>query len=247
MRILGMIAAALLTVGIAACGSSGSSNSSSASGSTSSSTSSTAGSSDNGVASKSADQIVAAAHDAANGLGSVHVAGTVATGARPVTMDLNLANGKGGRGSMSAAGLSFQIISLGQTAYFSGGQSFWQRFGGQAAAQLLQGKWLKAPATGSFGSLAKLTDMQALFSKLLSAHGSLTKGGTSTVNGQKVIAINDSTQGGTLYVATTGKPYPIRVANTGANGGQLTFDRFNESIALAPPPHAIDISQLKGK
>jgi hypothetical protein len=237
-----MIAAVLLTVGIAACGSS-----SSSSGSTSSSTSSTAGSSDNGVASKSADQIVAAAHDAANGLGSVHVAGTVSAGARPVTMDLNLANGKGGRGSMSASGLSFKIISLGQTAYFSGGQSFWQRFGGQAAAQLLQGKWLKAPATGNFGSFAKLTDMQTLFSKLLASRGSLTKGSTSTVNGQMVIAVNDSANGGTLYVATTGKPYPIRVANNGSGGGQLTFDRFNETVSLTAPAHAIDISQLKGK
>jgi hypothetical protein len=175
------------------------------------------------------------------------VAGTVSTGARPVTMDLNLATGKGGRGSMSAAGLSFQIVSLGQTAYFSGGQSFWQRFGGQAAAQLLQGKWLKAPATGNFGAFAKLTDMQTLFGKLLTSHGSLTKGSTSTLNGQKVIAINDSANGGTLYVATTGKPYPIRVANSGASGGQLTFDRFNESVSLTAPANAIDISRLKGK
>jgi hypothetical protein len=230
MRVHGAIAAVLLAAGLAACGSSGSS-----------------GSSDNGVASKSADQIVAAAQSAANGLGSVHVAGTVSTGAQPVTMDLDLANGKGGRGSMSASGLSFQIISLGQTAYFSGGQSFWQRFGGQAAAQLLQGKWLKAPATGSFGSFAKLTDMQTLFSKLLASRGSLTKGSTSTVNGQKVIAINDSAHGGTLYVATTGKPYPIRVANSGSTGGQLTFDRFNEQVSLTAPPNAIDISSLKGK
>ncbi len=236
MRMQATIAALVLAAGLAACGSSSKSSSSG-----------TSGSSDNGVAAKSPDQIVAAAQTAAGGLGAVHVAGTVSSGTQPVSMDLDLANGKGGRGSMTASGLSFQIISLGQTAYFSGGPSFWQRFGGKAAAQLLQGKWLKAPATGNFGSFAKLTDMQTLFSKLLASHGSLTKGSTTTINGQKVIAVNDSAQGGTLYVATTGKPYPVRVAKNGSGGGQLTFDRFNESISLSPPPNAIDISQLKGK
>jgi hypothetical protein len=237
--------AVLLVTAITACGSSGKSSSSSSTGGPSTSGSASTSGADNGVSSKSAEQIVAAAVNAATSLNAVHVAGTVATAAQPVTMDLDLANGKGGRGTMSANGLSFKIVSLGPTAYFSGDATFWRRFGGQAAVQLLQGRWLKAPATGNFGSFAKLTNMKLLFSKLLTGHGALTKGSTSTVDGMNVIAINDTTKGGTLYVATTGQPYPVRISKSGAGGGQLTFDRFNETVSLTPPQNAIDISQLR--
>jgi len=154
------ISALLLVVGLSACGSSSSS--------------------DNGVASKSADQIVAAATSAANSLSSVHVAGSLFSGGRPITLDLELVSGKGGRGQMSEGSLSFQLINVDQVVYINGGPKFWRRFGGAAAAQLLQGRWLKAPATGDFASITTLTNLQQLFSKLLSTHGALAKSGTTT-------------------------------------------------------------------
>ena len=48
------------------------------------------------------------------------------------------------------------------------------------AAQLFNGKWLKAPASGQFASLAALTNLNELFNKLLSSHGTLTKGATTS-------------------------------------------------------------------
>jgi hypothetical protein len=226
LRTTSSIVGIVLATAIAACGGSGSS--------------------DNGVSSRSPNQILTAAVNAADGLRSVHMAGTVNQG-QPITVDLQLANGRGGRGTMSLGGVSFQIVSIGSTAYFSGGQAFWQRFAGPAAAQLLQGRWLKAPTAGNLGSLAKLTDMKALFGSLLSTHGTLTKGSTTTVNGTKAIGLSDATQGGTLYIATTGQPYPLRIAKGGTGGGQLTFDRFNASVSLTAPANAIDVSRLQGK
>jgi hypothetical protein len=218
------VSALLLVGGLSACGSSASSN---------------------GVASKSAEQIVAAATSAADSLSTVHVAGTLESGGMPITLNLELVSGKGGRGQMSEGPLSFQLVNVDQTVYINGGQAFWRRFGGAAAAQLFQGKWLKAPATGQFASIATLTDPQQLFNKLLSTNGSLAKGSTTTINGQKAIAVHDTTNGGTLYVATTGKPYPLEVLKPGAQGGQLTFDRFNQPVTLAAPANAIDISQFQ--
>ena len=117
--------------------------------------------------------------------------------------------------------------------------------GALPAAQLLSGKWLKAPASGQLSSLATLTDVQKLFSQLLSSHGKLAKGKTTTVRGQQVVAVNDTTNGGTLYVATTGKPYPIEISKTGSSGGQLVFDHFNQPVTLTAPAGAIDISKLQ--
>jgi hypothetical protein len=203
------------------------------------------GSSDNGVASKSPDQIVSAAQNAVSGVKTVRVAGNVTSTGSPITLDLQLAAGRGGGGQMSESGLSFKIIAVNQTVYMNGSDAFWSHVGGTAAVQLFHGKWLKAPATGQFASLAALTDVQTLFSKLLSTHGTLAKGGTSTINGQQVVAVHDTTMGGTLYVATTGQPYPIEISKTGAQGGRIVFDRYNQPVTLTVPANSIDVSKLK--
>jgi hypothetical protein len=65
------------------------------------------------------------------------------------------------------------------------------------------------------------------------------------VDGQKVVAVTDKTKGGTLYVATTGKPYPVQISKPGAGGGRVVFDHWNASVALTAPANAIDLTQLQ--
>jgi hypothetical protein len=201
-------------------------------------------SSDNGVASKSPDGILGAASDAVNHASSVHVAGSIVSSGVPLSLDLNLVSGRGGRGQMSESGLTFRVVAVGMTVYIQGTPAFWQHFGGAKAAGLLSGRWLKAPASGQFASIAQLTNMQQLMTDLLASHGNLTKGGVTTVRGQQVVGVSDKIRGGTLYVATTGHPYPIEIKKQGSSGGQIVFDRFNQPVALTPPADAIDLSQL---
>jgi hypothetical protein len=209
--------------------------------------SSSGSSSGNGIASKAPAEIVALAKVAADGASSVHVAGSIVSGGSPITLDLELLAGKGGRGRISENGLSFNLIQVGGTAYISGSPAFYSHFGGPAAAQLFQGKWLKAPTSnGSFSTLGSLTNLSQLVESALASHGTLLKGATSTVNGQQVIAVTDASHGGTLYVATTGKPYPIQVRKSGASGGKILFDRWNAPVPLVAPKNAIDLSQLQG-
>lgn len=221
-----MILAAIVMLAVAACGAS-------------------SGPSANGVEKKSPDEIVTAAMNAVGSAKSVHVAGSVMNNGSRITLDLNLVNGEGGQGSMAQNGLSFQVVAVGNEVYINGTIAFWQRFAGNAAGQLLWGKWIKAPASGQLATLAGLTDLQKLFNQFLSSHGELAKGSIGTVGGQRVIAVKDIANGGTLYVATTGKPYPIEVVKNGSNGGQIAFDRFNQPVTLTPPSDAIDISQLQ--
>lgn len=224
--------AVLVALLLAACGSGGSSGGS-------------GGGSPNGVAAKSADQIVAAATSAIDAVNTVRVTGSVKSGSRTIHLDLHLVNGKGATGSMAENGLSFKLISVGGEAYINGTPSFWQQFGGASAAQLLQGHWLRAPAsTGDFASFSSLTNLHRLLAALLAHHGALTRGARSTLDGTPVIAVHDTARGGTLYVATTGRPYPVRISNDGASGGSLSFSEFDKPVTLAPPPHAIDIDKL---
>lgn len=229
MRARGFLASAIAVLALAACGGGGG-----------------GGGSSNGVASKSPQEIVAAVQTAIRTVKSVHVAGSIVTQGQPITLDLHLVPGQGGEGQMSLAGLAFHLIVTGGAVYINGTQQFWRHFGGSAGAQLFKGKWLKAPDTGSFGSFAQLTNLSALFGQISNGHGVLKKGSTSTINGTNVISVIDTTQGGTLYVATTGQAYPIEIAKTGADGGKITFDHFNQSVTLSPPKNAIDISKLQG-
>ena len=59
--------------------------------------------------------------------------------------------------------------------------------------------------------------------------------------------VTDASHGGTLDVATTGKPYPIQIRKSGKGGGKISFDRWNAPVTLAAPKNAIDLSQLQGE
>ncbi len=220
------LAALIVGAVLAACGSS-----SSASG--------------NGVASKSATAILAAAQQAASTLSSVHISGAAKANGLPLTLDLTLSN-KGGEGTITESGLSFQVRSLGQSLYINASPAFWTKFGGAAVAKLLAGKWLQTSQSGEFSSLGALTSKQEIFGQMLTGQTDIAKGAQSTVDGRPVIALVYKTKnGGTLYVATTGKPYPIEVTNTGSNGGAIRFDQFNAPVTISVPANAINLSQLK--
>lgn len=200
----------------------------------------------NSIESKSAQDIVKESQRVADSATSVHVSGRLQDEGKPITLDLNLVAGKGARGEISEGGISFKLILAGDTAYISGSPSFYRSLGGAAAAQLFDGKWLKASATsGDFASFAQLGDMRKLIDSTLGGHTSLQKGSASTVGSQKAIAITDKTKGGTLYVATTGQPFPLQISKTGAESGKITFDDWNKPIAISAPANAVDLSELK--
>jgi hypothetical protein len=205
------------------------------------------GSSENGVAAKAPNEIVSTSKAAAESASAVHVTGSIVSGGVPITIDLSLVEGKGGKGKISQNGLSFQLIQVGGYAYISGSSEFYKHFAGPAAAQLLQGKWLKAPATtGSLASLASLTNLHRLLEAALAKPGStLSKGSTTTVEGQRVVPVTDTRAGGTLYVATTGQPYPIQISKDGAGGGKIVFSEWNRPTTLAAPANAVDLSELQ--
>jgi hypothetical protein len=204
------------------------------------------GSSSNGIASKSAQQILSESKAAADAASSVHVYGSVKSNGTPVSLNLNLAADKGGSGEISLGGLSFKLILVGETAYMSGSSQFYSHIGGAAAAQLLTGKWLKVPAnSGEFAAFGQLANMSRLIDSTLASHGTLSKGATTTVNGQQAIVITDTSKGGNLYVATKGKPYPLQITKLGSESGKITFDDWDKPVTISAPADSIDLAELK--
>ena len=204
------------------------------------------GSSGGGIASEAPQKIVNDSLAAANGLKSVHAAGTINSGSQHIAIDLQLVDGVGGRGRISLNGLSFQLVGIDHYAYMQAPPAVWRQAGAPAAAaRLLQGKWLRTPATGQFASIARLTDIHQLFAQLLGERGQKLKtGGVRTVAGRKVVAVNGGQ--GTLYVAASGEPYPVAVIKSGSPGGRLGFDRFNQAVRLSAPTNTLDLSGVGG-
>jgi len=201
-------------------------------------------SSGGGIASESPQKILSDSLAAANSLKTVHAAGTVNSGAQHITLDIQLVGGQGGQGQITLSGLSFKLVGLNHYAYMQAPPAVWEKAGAPAsAAKQLQGKWLRTPATGQFASIASLTDLHTLFNQLLAQHGKkLTTGAESTVAGRKVVAVKSDQ--GTLYVAATGKPYPVEVIKPGANGGQIDFDRFNQAVTVSAPTNTINLPSV---
>jgi hypothetical protein len=200
----------------------------------------------NGVASKSPSAIVAAARSAIDGVSTVHVDGSGVSNGESLGLDLWLVAGKGGRGSVSEGGLGFQLVVIGKTLYFNASTAFWKKFANSAAAALFAGKWLKAAASGQYASLASFTNIRSLFTQLLSPKGTLSKGALSTVLGQQVVPVTDRTDGGTLYVATTGPAYPVEVVGPAGKRDVVVINDIGKPVSLTAPPGAIDISSLTG-
>ena len=203
--------------------------------------------SDNGVSSLTATQILAKAREAVAGAQSVNVYGSGTSDGSPIALNLKLVKGQGGAGHLAVGGLAFDIVRVGPSAYFKGAASFWSHFTKSPGLQeLFAGKWLRASATkGDLASLTPLTDMVALTNELLKPTGSIRKGPTTVIGGQPAIELIDS-DGGILYIATTGPPYPLRVKSGGKDTGKIIFGRWNRSFPLTRPGKSLDFTKLTG-
>jgi hypothetical protein len=203
-------------------------------------------SSGKGLAAKTPAEIVAATRLAADSANSVHVSGAIVSAGSPITLDMDLLAGKGGRGHLSESGLNFELIQTGGAIYIKGSPAFYAHVGGAAAARLFRGRWLRVPATrGNFASLASLVDLRQLVDTTLAGHGTLVKGATTTIAGQRALAVTDTSTGGTLHIAANGPTYPIEVTKAGPGGGRIVFDRWNERVSLAAPQNAIDLTRQR--
>ena len=176
------------------------------------------------------------------------MAGSISQSGTSVALDLKMVAHVGASGYLSEQGKRFDMVLDGNVLYIKAGAAFWTTFANAAAATLLKDRWLKTPATGTYASVAKLGRLQEFFTQVFGHHGTLVKTSTKTINGVKVVGLRDAKQGGVLYVATTGKPYPIELnGDTGSGSGKLTFSGYGSAFKIAPPAGSVSLTQLEQK
>jgi hypothetical protein len=245
-----VVTAAAAAVLAAGCGST---SSTSGSGSLSSTSPAPA---DNGVASLSATEILAKAKVALPKAESVHISGAGSSSGQQFGLDMRIKGSQGGAGTITLDKSKIEVIRIGQTAYLKADEAFWRTQSGNAeAGKLLGGKYLKGSITDpKLKDLASFTDLSKLATVFLEPDGKITKGERKTIRGIDAIGlVDDSADGGILYVALRGEPLPLQLApgksSKSTDTGSLDFLDYGKAVELpATPPEAqvVDVSKLGG-
>jgi hypothetical protein len=199
----------------------------------------------NGEETKTAAQVVADAQAAAKSASIVHVVGGGTDNGRPIKLDLWVGDGRG-KGHLEENGLSFDLVRIGKAVYVKAGAAFWKQFAGAAAAALLHDRWVKVPTSQTqVQSIIGLTDKSVFLSSILGQHGKIENKGLTDYHGQTVVEIRDTTQNGSLYVASEGTAFPVALKG-GKNQGDISFTDWNASETVVAPKGAVDLSALGG-
>ncbi|WP_424211946.1 hypothetical protein ACN20G_07505 [Streptomyces sp. BI20] len=187
----------------------------------------------NGVGKLEPQAVNDKARAAANGAGSVRLAGTLLTGGKTYTLDMRLGK-DGGTGQVKAQDATFTLLRVGDTLWVKAGAAFW---GTSESAAKLGDKYVKVPEKDpSYARFRGFTEMRVLLDGLLGMTGKLTKGPYGDVDGDRVVPVlADEGKGGRMSVALTGTPYPLRMER-GGGAGAVTLSDWGGPVALDAPP-----------
>jgi hypothetical protein len=205
------------------------------------------GGSNNGEASKSAKQITLDSVKAAESATFMRINGNVTCSGQPVGLDAFISkNGDGAKAALTIGGKPVQLVVSGKDGYVAAEPTVWSQFpgvNGAAIGQFLDGRPLKFPVNNAkFAELVACAGPSALFAQLKADAGSATNKGETKYNGQSVVAVDGTN--GTLYVATSGNPYPVALVKKGKGGGTIKFSAWNQPFSVPVPTNAVDLSQV---
>jgi hypothetical protein len=198
---------------------------------------------DNGVAALEPQAILDKAVAALSSAKSYSVKGNISTEGQKFGLDIKV-SGDDVLGTMTLGDAKLELLRVAGQAYIRPDEKFWNQYAGSSAETIVQvmgDRWGKVSS--------KDTDFNDFFqiaepAELLKPDGTITKGSTKTVGGVKAIGLVESgTDAGTLYVATTGEPYPLMLEGN-AGDGQLTFGDFGATFTDIKAPATADVIDL---
>jgi hypothetical protein len=178
-------------------------------------------------------------------------------GAIRIDMSLNRQGECAGTLSLDGQGKA-ELIKTGDTLYMKYDERFLRaqsegepKADTDAAVAMLAGRWTRTAATGQDAEdIASFCDLDSVLGDTVGAGPDVTRGGTATVDGTPALVLHekDGTDRSTLYVATEGEPYLLRVTGTSEEDpGTLAFSAYDEPVpAEAPAGDVLDLDTLGG-
>ncbi|MFD6435325.1 hypothetical protein [Streptomyces venezuelae] len=208
----------------------------------------------------SGTEIVNKAVEATKGAGSLRLAGDIdddETGRMKMDLALDTSGKCAGTMSMADEG-SFDLIVPGNgTVYMKYDEKFLRsQSKGEpedqtaAAVEMLADRWSKTKASGPDAKdIAGMCDLDDLLKEFEGdINSNARKGATTTLDGTPAIQIDahDAKEKYTIYVATEGKPYLLKIIDKGtAKPEHITFSEYDKPVETTPPTgKVIDLDKL---
>ncbi len=205
----------------------------------------------NGEASKSPTQILADAASALRAASGFELQGAESQGDQTQRVRLLASPPQSIDMAASTGTAAYELLSVPQGFYVRANASFWTQHLGTRGA-VLADRWIQSSSSAlssEIGHFAPATMARCLTED----HGTLSIGGTTSINGQPAIVIRDAgnlpgTQPGTLAVATTGPPYPLRLNAAGHQRAGGHIDVCNAATpADTKPPQSPSTASTKSR
>lgn len=213
--------------------------------------------SDGPFAGQSGDEIIDKAFAATTAAPSVRVKGDMRDETAGGTLRIDLAMDKKGDcvGTIGADGGRTDLIKTGDTVYMRFDEAFLRaQMKGEpkedvkAAVDMLAGKWTVSAEGSEASDVAELCSLEELLGDDTEGTSDATRGKTTTIGGTPALAVveKDGKDTTTMYVATEGKPYVLRLAAEHAEDpGTLTFSDYGKPVAAKKPAGEIlDLDDL---
>jgi hypothetical protein len=199
----------------------------------------------NGIATKSAPAIVDAAGAALASAHSFEIQATSGGSGTPASVTFKIEGKNVGEGSFVTSSLSFQAEELHGTDYFRS-PTLWSQVGGPTLQGALGDRWVYISASSSTATeltavFGTLTSPPTVAKQLTKDAQTSVRGKVGSLDGEPVISVTEP-KAGTIYVATTGKPYPLRWKQ--GSVGRVVFSNFGAHFNIKAPKGAVNLAAI---
>lgn len=196
---------------------------------------------------------------ATTGASSLRLKGDIPDDESGGTILIDMALNKKGEcaGTLSLRGKGkADMIKTGDTIYMKYDEAFLRaqsdgesKADTDAVVDMMAGKWTKMSAKGADAKdIASFCDLKSVLGGAEDSNSDATRGKTTTVDGTPAITLRekDGKDIYTLYVATEGKPYVLRIDSASAKDpGTLTFSEYEKPVpATKPAGKILDLDTL---
>jgi hypothetical protein len=146
----------------------------------------------------------------------------------------------GAVGDITVGGATSQLLRIDDQVWAAEPDSFWQAVGASDDGDRFGGLYVQIPQDDPrFAGFADDTRIGYLLDALLQTSATWTTGPVQTVDGVSAVELEGSGSGGhsaSVWVATDGQPYLVRIAPTGGSyQGRIDFTGYDERLAVQAP------------
>ncbi|HEX2774291.1 MAG TPA: hypothetical protein VHN18_17935, partial [Micromonosporaceae bacterium] len=206
------------------------------------------GPTDNGVSALPPNFILDRAKEALQQAKSYRVKGNGVSDGQKLSLDFRISGNDLG-GKVTMGGATIELLSVAGRRFMRPDEKFWAMAIGADKAdkmvKLIGDRWVVVPDDDK--RLVKLFSI-ANVDQLFRPDSSLKTGETRDIDGVKAIGVVESgAEGGALYVATTGQPYPLLVVGSNPADGEVAFSDFGatfEDLKAPPESDVIDLEEV---